>query len=109
MELRKWSKDLGFEIFDEILSLLDFEFTGQAQLRLRFSFPSQLVLLLVVQKKGYMKLDVGKVFDNMTRESYIPIDSVKSIDDCSSLVHSIGTRAYIDSDRPIRYIRVVKL
>jgi len=46
-----------------------------------------------------MKLDVGKVVDYMTRESCIPTDSMKSGDDCSSLIHSIGTGAYIDSDK----------
>ena len=46
-----------------------------------------------------MKLDVGKVVDCMTQGSYIPTDSVKSGDDCSSLIHSIKTGAYIDSDK----------
>jgi len=46
-----------------------------------------------------MKLDVGKVVDYMTWGSSIPTDSMKSGDDCSSLIHSIGTRAYIDSDK----------
>ena len=46
-----------------------------------------------------MKLDVGKVVDNMTRGSSIPIDFVKNSDDYSSLVHSIGTGACIDSDK----------
>ena len=46
-----------------------------------------------------MKLDVGKVVNYMTRGSCIPTDSVKSGDDSSSLVHSIGTGAYIDSDK----------
>jgi len=35
----------------------------------------------------------------MTGESCIPIDSVKSSDDCSSLIHNIRTGAYIDSDK----------
>ena len=36
----------------------------------------------------------------MTWGSYIPTDSVKSEDDdCSSLVHNIGTGAYVDSDK----------
>ena len=35
----------------------------------------------------------------MTQGSCIPIDSVKSSDDCSSLVHKIGTRTYVDSDK----------
>ena len=82
-----------------ILSLLEFEFVTQALLRLPSSFLSQLILLMVVQEKGYMKLNVGKVVDNMTRGSCIPIDSVKSNDDCSSLVHSIRTGACIDSDK----------
>ena len=46
-----------------------------------------------------MKLDVGRVVDNMTRGSCIPIDSVKSSDDYSSIVHSIRTGACIDSDK----------
>ena len=46
-----------------------------------------------------MKLNVSKVIDYMTRESCIPTDFVKSGDDCSSLVHSIETEAYIDSDK----------
>ena len=45
---------------------------------------------MVVREKEYMKLDVGNVLDNMTWGSCIPIDSVKSSDDYSSLVHSIG-------------------
>ena len=49
--LRKWRKDLEFEKFYGILSLLDFEFIAQALLRLPSFFPSQLVLLLVVLKK----------------------------------------------------------
>ena len=81
------------------MSLLKFEFVAQAHLRFPSSFPSQLILLMVVREKEYMKLDVGKVVDNMTRGSCIPIDSVKSSDDYSSLVHSIGTGACIDSDK----------
>ena len=46
-----------------------------------------------------MKLNVGKVVDKMTQKSCIPTDSVKSGDDDSSLVHNIGTGAYIDSDK----------
>ena len=44
-------------------------------------------------------LDVGKVVDHNPQKSCIPSDSVKSGDDYSSLVHSIGTEAYIDSDK----------
>ena len=43
-----------------------------------------------------MKLDVGNC---MTQGSCIPTDSVKSSDDCSSLVHCIKTEAYIDSNK----------
>jgi len=95
---RKWSKGLGFENFDGILSPLDFEFVARVHLRLQSSFPSQLILLMVVRGKEYMKLDVGKMVDHNTRGSCIPIDSVKSGDDYSSLVHSIGTEAHIESD-----------
>ena len=47
-----------------------------------------------------MKLDVGKVVDHMTQESCIPTDSVKSGNDYSSLIHSIGTGTHIESDNP---------
>ena len=53
---------------------------------------------MVVQEKEYMKLDVGKVIDHMTRESYVPTDSVKS-GDYFSFVHSIGIGAHIELDR----------
>ena len=46
-----------------------------------------------------MTVDVGKAVDYMTQGSCIPTDSVKSGDDCSSLVHSTETGAYIDSDK----------
>ena len=39
------------------------------------------------------------VVDDMTWGNCIPIDSVKSSDDCSNLVHNIETRAYVDSDK----------
>jgi len=54
---------------------------------------------MVVREKEYMKLDVDKVVDNMTRGSCIPIDFVRSSDDYSSLVLSIGTAACIDPDK----------
>ena len=47
----------------------------------------------------YTKLNVGQVVDSMTRRSCIPADLVKSGDDCSSLIHNIGTGAYVDSDK----------
>jgi len=54
---------------------------------------------MVIWENEHVKLDVDRVVDNMTRGSCIPIHSVKSTDDYSSLVHSIGTEAYIDSDK----------
>jgi len=48
------------------LSLLDFKFVARVHLRLPSFFPSQLVLLMVVWEKEYMKLDVGKVVDHNT-------------------------------------------
>ena len=99
MGLGKWSKDLRFKIFYEILCLLDFEFAARALLRLRSFFPRQLVLLMVVREKKYMKLDVGKVVDHMTQGSCIPTDSVKSEDDCSSPFYNVRTGTYIDSDK----------
>ena len=53
----------------------------------------------MVAHEEYMKLGVGKVVDNMTRGSCIPIDSVKSSDNYSSHIHSIGTGACYDSDK----------
>ena len=64
---------------------------------------------MVVWEKEYSKLDVGRVVDNMTRGSCIPIDSVKSSDDYSSLVHSIGTGVCMIQIRPIRHTRLVKV
>ena len=81
------------------MSLLEFEFVAQALLRIPTSFFSQLILLMVVREKEYMKLVVGTVVNNMTRGSCIPIDSVKGSDDYSSHVHSIGTGACTDSDK----------
>ena len=54
---------------------------------------------MVIREKEYMKLDVGKVVDHMTRESCIPTDSVKSGDDYSILIHNTRIRAYIDSHK----------
>jgi len=96
--LEKWSKDLGFENFDRVSSLLDFEFVTQSLLRPPSSFPNQLVLLLVVREE-YMKLDVGKVVDSMTRWSCIPTELVKSDNDHLNLVHNTGVGAYTDSDK----------
>jgi len=64
---------------------------------------------MVVQEKEYMKLDVGKMVDNMTLESCIPVDSIKSSDDYSSLVHSIGLGHLLIWIRPIQHTRLVKV
>ena len=45
-----------------------------------------------------MKLNVGKVVDNIARGSCIPIDSVKSRDDYSDFVHNIGIGTCVESD-----------
>ena len=42
---------------------------------------------------------VEQVVDNMDQGCCTPIDSVKSSDDYSSLVYSIGTGAYNDSNK----------
>ena len=54
---------------------------------------------MVAKEKEYKKLGVGKVVDNMTQGSCISIGYVESSDDYSSLVHSIGTGACIDSKK----------
>ena len=41
----------------------------------------------------------GKVVDNMTQESCIPTDSVKSDDDHLNLVHNTGVGVCTDSDK----------
>ena len=94
-----WDMKNGVRIldFDGISSLLDFEFVTRVPLRLPSSFSCQLVLLMVIQKE-YMKLDVGKMVDHMTRDSCVSTDSVKS-SHYSSLVHSIWTGAHIESDK----------
>ena len=47
-----------------------------------------------------MKLNVGKVVDNMIQGSCIFIDFVKSGDnDYFSLIHNIETGTYVDSDK----------
>jgi len=68
-------------------------------------------LLLVDLDKQYMKVYVGKMVDHMIWGSCIPTHFVKSGDDCSSLVHNIGTGAYINSDKANRHtwlVRVIK-
>ena len=46
-----------------------------------------------------MKIMVEQVVDHMAQGCCIPINSVKSSDDYSNLVHSIGTGACNDSDK----------
>jgi len=47
-----------------------------------------------------MKLNIGKIVDNITRGSCIPIDSLKSgDDDYFSLVYSIWSGPLVDSDK----------
>jgi len=49
------------------------------------------------------------VVDNMTRGSCIPIDSVKSSDDYSSLVVVLGPGHVLIQIRPIGHTRLVKV
>ena len=56
---------------------------------------------MVVREKADMKLGVGKVTDNMTQESCIPIGSIKISDDYFSLFHSIRTGHVLIRIRPI--------
>jgi len=46
-----------------------------------------------------MKLNVGKVVDYMTRESCIPIDSVKNRDGYYDFVHNFEIRACVELDK----------
>ena len=64
-----------------------FEIIVQTHARLLYSFLTQIFLLLVDHHKEFMKLNVGMVVSNMTQESCIPIDLMKSCDGCSNLVH----------------------
>ena len=64
---------------------------------------------MVVRKKEYIKLDVGKVVDNMTLGSCIVIDSMKSSDDYFSLIHSIETEHVLIRIRPIQHSRLIKV
>jgi len=42
---------------------------------------------------------VKKVFDSSTRARRVPIDSMKSVDDCTNLGHSSGDGGYIESEK----------
>ena len=64
---------------------------------------------MVVCDKEYMKMDVGKMVDNMTRGSCIPIDYMKNSDDYSCLVQVLGLGHVLIRIRPIRYTRLVKV
>jgi len=81
------------------LSPSSFELVAQTHATLLESYQNHIFPLSVVQDKKYMKLNVGKVFDHMTRGNCIPTDSVKSGDDYSNLVHNIRVRAYVDSNK----------
>jgi len=55
---------------------------------------------MVVFDKEYMKLVVGKVIDHITQGSFFHTDLAKrGDDDCFSIIHNIGTGAYVDSDK----------
>ena len=100
-------KDLGFENFDGISSFLDFEFAAQSLLRLPSFFPQSIGSSIGFREKEYMKLDVGKVVDSMTRGSCIPTDSVKSGDDYSSMFIVLGLGHILSRIIPIRHIRLL--
>ena len=89
------------------MSHLKFEFVAQAHLRLPSSFSNQLILLMVVWEKDYMKLDIGKVVDNMTRGSCIPIDSVNRVMIISVLFIVLGLGHILSQIISIRHIRLV--
>ena len=93
------SMDLGFENFVELLGLSSFGIVVRTQARLSNSFLTRIFFQMVVMKKEYMKLNVRKEVNFMTRGNCNPTDSVKSCDDYSNLVHNIGTRAYVDLDK----------
>ena len=107
VRLEKWGKDLGFRNFDGIVSPSCFELIARTHAKLldffrsklSSSFRDQIFSLSSDLDKEYTKLNVGKVVDKMARESCIPSDSVKNKDDYSNLIHNIGTKAYIDSDK----------
>ena len=46
-----------------------------------------------------MKMIIGKGVGNVARGYCIHIHTVNSGDDCSSLIHNMGTRACIDFDK----------
>jgi len=81
MRLGKWSKDLRFEIIDEIVSPSCFELVARTHARilkffcsrLPFSFQNQIFPLLSDLNKEYIKLNVSKVLDKMTRGVVSPL------------------------------------
>ena len=66
-------KNLGFENFDGIVSLPCFEHVARTYARLQESYQNQIFLLSIVLNKKYMKLNVGKMVDQMTWGSCIPL------------------------------------
>ena len=46
-----------------------------------------------------MKLNVANVVGNMTQGYCIPIDSLKSGDDCSNFVHNTEIGEYVELDK----------
>ena len=81
------------------MSLSIFGHVTRTHARVLESYHKLIFPLLVVLDKNHM--NVVKVVDKMTQDSCIPIKLVKSGDDCSNLVHSIGTGAYVDRIRLI--------
>ena len=64
---------------------------------------------MVIREKEYMMLDVGKVVDNMTQGSCIPIDPVKSSMIIPFLFIVLGLGHVLIRIRSIRHTRLVKV
>ena len=73
--LGKWSKDLEFKNFEGIVSQSYFKLVAWTHSRLPDNFLTQIFLQSVVLEKEYMKLNIGKAVDKMTRGSCILTDS----------------------------------
>jgi len=56
-----------------------------------------------------MKLNVGRMVDNMIQEMCIPTDSVKSEDVCSDLVHNMGLGYMLSKIKTIMHTWLVKV
>ena len=92
--LEKESMDRAFENFYGIVSPSCFDLVSRTHARLLESFWNPIFPLLIVVEKKYIKLNVDKVVDHITRESCIPTDSMKSGDDYSNLVYNNWKYAY---------------